>query len=629
MKLKASYHQERLWFIDRFESGNLYESSPIYHNIPFILEIQGTLETNKLEQSLQAVINRHEALRTRIITVENEPVQLIEPEVEFKLKVIDWRDEPGAGIYDRALEASLEEVKQPFLMEKDLLIRAALYRITARESILAIAIHHIISDRYSLQVLAREIISHYEAYMDDGTPQLPGLSIHYGDFSIFQWELPKKALESLFIHWKRQLVGSGYQPLELPTDNPRALVHIFSEGRETFEIPQPLFEKIRDLGNKTGKSNFVLLLAAMKVLLHRYTGQEEIIIGTSADNRTQPGTEQVIGPLANLLPLYTRVSSQSTFATILHSVERTLEKAIKYKDLPFEKLGAELNLQKDMSRTVLFDVLFQYEDRAIEISSTRDMKIKVLETNLGWGKYDLNLLVQERKGTLVYNKDYYEAATISRFTGHYINTLERLTADPGMPVCRFSFLTGEERHQLLVDWNRTRAHYPFAKTIIRLFEEEVEKTPQNTAVVYEDNQLTYRELQRQVNHLSGHLKNEGGVQGNDLVGLVLERSRQMITGLLAVLKAGGAYVPIDPSYPGKRIDYMLKDSACSLLIIDERFRDKISSEFNGKIVALETIAHKKNEEITGNLNKGHRVGSADDIAYVIYTSGTTGNPRGV
>jgi amino acid adenylation domain-containing protein len=632
LKIEASYHQERLWFIDQFEAGTLYPSSPVYHNIPLILEISGALRIDLLEQSIQRVIQRHGALRTQIVTGDNKPFQVLHQDVNFELSLLDLTNGAAAGI-DSALARALEEAKRPFLLDKEPLVRGQLIRISDESFLLVIALHHIIADKYSLAILAHEIFTYYNAFLVNRTttPRLPVLRIQYADFSRWQKELPEKTLKSLLIYWKRKLSGQ-LQALELPTNRPRAAVHTFQDASHPFSIPEEIWDKIKIFCKKEKITPFVFLLAVFKVLLYWYSGQDEIVVGTSAANRNQPGTEEIIGPIANLLPLRTHLSGAFTFCRLLRDLDRTVNDAYKYQALPFDKLVLGLNPGIDMSRTALFDVLFQYEESSLQayIPPVEGMKIRGYETNLGWGKYDLNMLIQKQPpetglhGILVYNADYYDGFTISRLISHYNNLLEKVLNEPEREISTYDFLMLEETQRLLINWNDTCADYPKEAAVHQLFETQVGLTPDRIAVVHEETCLTYRELDNRANQVAVYLRDTCKLQPNDLVCLLLDRSEDMLISMLGVLKAGGAYVPIDPGYPEKRINYILDDSKSRLMITRGEVLEKVNVSAASMGTIIDILALKRNMAVE---NPGHEA-RPEDTAYVIYTSGTTGYPKG-
>ncbi|HLP60228.1 MAG TPA: condensation domain-containing protein, partial [Candidatus Deferrimicrobium sp.] len=623
MEFKSSYHQTRLWFIDSFEAGKLYEGSPIYHNIPLIFRLKGEIEYTLLEKSINAVIHRHGALRTRIITQNNEPFQVIEAGIAIKLERLDLKSYREDNKEQYALDLAIKFAQKPFTLDRDTLIRAAIIEVSGGESLLVIGIHHIIADRYSLTIIANEIFTHYRAYEKEETPSLPSLAAHYADFSQWQYGLTAEMLDPILYYWKKKLKGP-LQPLELPTDRPRAAIHIYHEGHRRFKPNANLPAKLQQFCRQTNTTKESILLTIFKILLAGYSGQEEILVGISDDNRNQPGLEQIVGPIANLLVLRSFLDESATFLQVVESIRETVRDARKYKDIPFERLDQELKPPKDMSRTVFFDVLFQYREKPpIEISPGGPA-IDILETNLGYGKYDLDLLLQEDKdsdsitGHLVYNRDYYDDATIERFITHYEHLLENSLENAHQKISELNFLTELEKNRLLHEFNATPAEYPRDKTIHGLFEEQAAKSPDRIALVGSPVQpvqpvtpvqplnLTYRQLNETATRLAVQLK-ERGVGPDIIVALTVERSVEMIIGIMAILKAGGAYLPIDPYYPHERIKFMIDDSGAKLLLNEK--------------LGIEIIKRTGVPSSTPAVQPHH-------LAYVIYTSGTTGRPKG-
>jgi amino acid adenylation domain-containing protein/non-ribosomal peptide synthase protein (TIGR01720 family) len=625
MKIQASYHQERLWFIDKFENGVLYDSAPIYHNIPLILNITGPLEIDSLTKSIQTVIDRHESLRTLIITEDDKPFQVISQSLEFTLAKVD---KSGIG-YGNAMVCALEEAKRPFVLHEGPLIRGSLIQYDNGKFILVITLHHIIADRQSMGILQEEIFLTYQAYMQDRSPRLPELSLQYADFSQWQHQLPAKLMESMLSYWKSKLSGK-LQPLELPIDRPRVMIHTYQAKRQSFSIPQPLYQLLKGFGKQKGVNDFVTLLAVFKVMLYRYSGHDEIVVGISSGNRNQPGMEKMIGPSANLLVTRDSLYQGLAFQELVSILDKTVNDAHKHQYIPFDKLVLEINPAKDMSRTAFFDVLFQYEEAPLPIPSVDNLEITPVETNLGWGKYDLNLQVWDSgenfNGIFVYNSDFFNDATITRMIGHYTELLAGIMEKPEQNLLAFPILTDTEKEQLISKWNSLQADYPHQKTIHQLFAEQVAKKPGNIAVKGPGTgtsgdkiiSYTYRQLQDKSNRLAAYLR-EKGVRPDTIVAMILDRSVEMISVMLGILKAGGAYLPIDPEYPRERIDYMLSDSGAQMVLSQ-------AGEIKADIEIIDLTCLETLPVVTATLSK-----STDpaNLCYVIYTSGTTGKPKGV
>ncbi len=669
-RFNASYHQERLWFIDEFEAGHLYEDSPIYHNIPFILKVKGPLDTVALGKSIQAVIQRHSALRTRIVAINNKPVQLVEPRLEFELHLLNL--EKVSGSYAEALVLAVNESKRPFRLDKEPLIRSTLIQWGPQDFILLITLHHINTDKKSLEIFAREMALFYESLSNNKTPQLPDLPLQYTDFSRWQSEFPLETLDTLFFYWKRKLHGK-LQALEIPTDRPRARVHTFHEERQEFTLSQDLTGQIQEYIRQEGVDIFVFLLAAVKVLLHIYCAQDEILVGTSVSNRNNTGTAGMIGPVANLLVLRSHLTGNDIFQKVIKDVSQTLKEAFKYQDMPFDLLVSALNPEIDMSRTALFDVLFQYEETPFLGAYMGDVTIEAIETNLGWGKYDLNFLIQKKAdeqgeffaGVLVYNANYYDDSRLSRLIGHYQVLVENILSNPHQQVSRVDILTQREKQLLLWDWNGKPAHYPQNLDIAQLFEIQAAKTPDHIVVIgsrsadlavkceslytsSDQVSLTYRQVKDKVSQLA-QLLIEKGIRLDCLVAVLAERSVEMIFGILGILKAGGAYLPIDPNYPAERNRYILADSGAKMLITgaglfinnrnsNDQNHTTSRSFLNFGNLNFEFISSL--DFLASDLSSGPKravlLEPAADyrqlatcLAYVIYTSGTTGRPKGV
>ena len=622
-----SYHQERLWFIDQFETGNVYESSPVYHNLPLILHFDGAVDAALLESSLNTIIERHDALRTRIITAHAQGSQVLSEQETLKLKIVDAPDSVARNSFESLTELAIEEARQPFNLDEELPIRAALFQQSENESVLVVTIHHIIADTASLRLIAEELAEIYNALSEGRAPQLPQPSIQYHQFSAWQRNLPEDALDSLLFYWKWQLRGK-LQALELPEDHPRPAVHTFTAARNTFTLSEQLARRIAQLGSESNSNSFAVVLAAFKSLLHRYARQEEIIVGTSAACRNQPGTEKVVGPFANLLVLRSSLAGNPTFRNFLSQVTKTVAQANAHQEMPFDKLVLELKPEKDMSRTALFDILFQFEEAGLAQFNVGNATAQVVDTNLGYGKYDLNLSLRSFEGrlsgTVVYNTDIYDDYKIEQMMRHFETLLEAVTANPDGRIADVVLLSEAEEHQQLVTWNSTEAAYPNDKTIHQLFEEQARRTPEKIAVVDGETSHTYRALDERANQLAHYLQNQG-IAPDDLTAVYLKKSADMIVALLAILKAGAAYLPLNPEFPEERLRFMLEDSRAMHLITTAPQLSNLPEEIPSFILLDrdgETIAA---QPVTAPVCEA----APDNLAYCIYTSGSTGRPKGV
>jgi amino acid adenylation domain-containing protein len=623
-----SSHQERIWFIDQFETGNIYESSPVYHNIPLILHFKSFIDYRTLENSLNEVIARHEALRTRISSENNQIIQAISPsESCLKLKVVDVKSERDPVPFASLIEYALNETRCPFLLNSDSLIRATVFKFKDWESLLVVTVHHFIADKRSLELIAQELVEIYSAHITKQIPRLERLTLQHADYIHWQRNLPTDMLESLRLYWKRQLSGK-LQPIELPLARPRPAIHTFTDARYTFSIDRKLTQRLEIFRQEKGFCKFVILLTCFKILLHWYARQDEIIVGTSDTSRDKVNTENTVGYFANLLVLRSIFPTNATFDQLLLEIDRTVKQARKHKRMPFDLLVQELNLEKDMSRTALFDILFQFEEQQPLKLERRDLKVQLIDTNMGYGKYDINLLLQNSgnhlSGTVVYNADIFDCFMIRQMMRHLKVILNAMITDPQKRIDCVNLLSRGEKDQQLLAWNETQTSYPRDKTIHQIFEEQTVKTPDKTAVTCSGMNLTYSELNERSNKLAHYLIQQGVVP-NTLVALCLDRSLDMIICLLGILKAGGAYLPMDPTYPLERLHFMLQDAQISYVITTATLAEHLPAEIPSLILLDVDYNCIYEQPPTSPPLKL----SPHNLAYCIYTSGSTGKPKGV
>jgi amino acid adenylation domain-containing protein len=622
-----SHHQERLWFVEKFESGYLYESSPVYYNMPLLIHMTGALDEGALEKSVNRVIERHEILRTRIVTADGQAFQAVMPRDPIKLQVVEWPAPAGRDATAFLREAAMKEIRRPFVMDREALIRTTLLRFGKEDHLLVMTLHHMIADPPSLHLLAGEIGAQYNSILADSALPLPEIEVGFADFAAWEKETAADFFADSLMDLRLKL-GGKIQPLVLPTDRPRPVIHTFRDGYCSFELPLNLSGQLQTLADSEGVKMYSLLLAAFQTLLHRYSGQDNIVVGTPTARRDRPETMNGIGPFANLLVIPTDFSGAPAFRDLLGRVERSVMGIFEYGEVPFDRLVLSLNPEKDMSRTALFDVMFQFRDTPVSPPVMNCLETKIIETNLGWGKYDLNLCMAQGpegvSGILVYNKDLFDDATIEGLNRHYRVLLESIVKDPSRLVTDLRLLTAEEERRQLIEWNDTRANYPGNKTIHGLFEEQVEKTPDRTAVAIGNEKMTYGELNRKANQLARHLGKRGVGPGR-LVCVLMDRSMEMIVALLAILKAGGAYVPLEPSSPADRLRFMLEDTGFPIVVTRESMTEMLP-ECGSSLVLMDAQADAISKE--GEDNPVIR-NSPADLAYVIYTSGSTGMPKGV
>ncbi|MGC1376178.1 MAG: condensation domain-containing protein, partial [Anaerolineales bacterium] len=614
-----SFSQERSWFLEQLESGGSpYTTALGYH-------LCGVLDCAALEQSLNEIIARHEVLRTVFVYVDERPQQKVLPKLAVPLPLVDLRDIPSEEQHAEALRQTRAETERPFDLTTGPMLRVVLFRLGEQDHIMVLVIHHIISDGWSAGIFMRELTALYQAYINRQPSPLPELPIQYVDYAVWQRRTVQgQALDSQLAYWREQLKGTT-GALDLPTDRPRLPVETHAGAIRRMELSPSLTAAIRALNRREGTTLFMTMLAAFQTLLYRYTRQIDINVGTAISSRGRLETEPLIGFLTNTLVLRSDLSGEPSFRNLLRRVRDTALGAYAHQDLPFEKLVDALQLGRDLSRSPLFQVMLVFHNAPSEMLTLPGLTLRFWDCQATTAKFDLTLMFWENEMSLgmlwEYNTDLFDAATIDRMIGHFQVLLEGIVANPDQRLADLPLLTEAERHQLLVEWNATGTEYPKDKRIHELFEAQVEKTPEAVAVTFGDQQLTYRELNERANQLA-HYLNKQGVGPDVLVGICVERSLEMVVGLLGIIKAGGAYVPLDPTYPKERLTYMLEDAKPAILLTQERLQQTIPVigfclDSQWDTLSSYSCANPPNRALPGNL------------AYVIYTSGSTGKPKGV
>ncbi|HKY28030.1 MAG TPA: amino acid adenylation domain-containing protein, partial [Pyrinomonadaceae bacterium] len=617
----ASFGQQRLWFLNQLEP-----SSPFY-NISRIVRLSGRLQTELLQQALTTMVERHEVLRTRFATENGNLVQVIAPEADVRLATIDL-----SGVHDDEKEATAQrlakqEVETPFDLARGPLLRAQLIRLDVEQHLLLLTMHHIISDGWSSGILLRELTSLYQGFVDGRPASLPELPIQYADFAEWQRELLQgEFLEKQIAYWRKHLEGAP-AVIELPTDQPRPQVQTFRGARQTALLSGGLSRQLEELSRSQGVTLFMTLLAAFQVLLHRYSGVEDIVVGSPIANRNRSELEGLIGFFVNILVLRTDCSGNPTFSELLRRVREVGLEAYAHQDVPFDKLVEELKPERSLSYSPLFQVAFALQKGLESTLNLPGLKLSWMEVDRGSSKFDLALFVSETADglscLLEYDTDLFQDTTIRRMLGHFENLLQSIVSNPDQRIGKLPMLTPAELSEViamsrggeLVENHRTCLH--------ELFQRQVEKNPENVALVYEEAQLNYRELNQRANQVAHYLRRVG-VGAETLVGICLERSLEMVIGLLGILKAGAAYVPLDPTYPDERLRLIVEESGISVVLTEQRVRDifpqdavrSISLDADWTDVARESTENPEPNTVPGNL------------AYVIYTSGSTGKPKG-
>ncbi len=615
-----SFVQRGLWFLDQLVAG-----SPLY-TIPAALQLSGPLNTTALHQSLNALVQRHEVLRTTFVAVDGHPMQVIAPVLTVPLPIVDLSALPNAEREAEALRLANEEVQRPFDLTQGPLMRVLLLQLGAEEYVLLLPIHHIISDGWSLGVLYQELATLYTAFAS-GTPSpLPDLPIQYADFALWQQEqLQGEARADQLAYWKQQLAGAP-TVLDLPADRPHPAVPTYRGSAHLVTLPPGLTEVLKALSRREAVTLHMTLVAAFQTLLYRYTGQDDMVIGSVAAGRTQAELEALIGFFVNTPVLRTDLSGNPTFRELLGRVREVTFEAQAHQEVPFDYLVRELQPTRSLGQNPLFQVMLILAPPLPTLPAGWEPSHMVVET--GTAKCDLYLDLAERPEGLLcrweYSTDLFDATTIARMAGHWQTLLEGVVANPTRRLSELPLLTEKERHQLLVEWNATQATYPRDQCIHQLFEAQVERTPDAVAVVFEEEQLTYRELNSKANQLARSLQ-QLGVGPEVLVGLCMERSLEMIVGLLGILKAGGVYVPLDPEYPQERLSFLLQDTQMPVLLAQQRLASRLPQQ-HVQLVCLDTGWDKIAQQSEANPISGV---TGENLAYVIYTSGSTGQPKGV
>ncbi|HST60355.1 MAG TPA: amino acid adenylation domain-containing protein [Longimicrobium sp.] len=619
----TSFAQERLWFIDRLDPG-----SAVY-NVPVAWRLEGALDEAALERSLGEIVRRHEALRTTFTEVDGSPVQVIAPFGGFALPVEDLSG-PGEGDRDAGVRRrASEEARRPFDLAAGPLFRAALLRLGAGDHVLLLTMHHIVGDGGSLGVLYRELPVLYEAYHEGAESPLPDVGGQYADHAVWQREhLRDGALQGKLAYWRERLADAPAL-LELPTDHPRPAVQTFRGAHERIELPLELLERLQALGRSEGATLYMVLLSAFQVLLSRYSGSEDIVVGSPTAGRTRKEIEETVGFFVNTLVLRTDLSGDPSFREVLRRVREVTFGAYEHQEVPFEKLVAELRPERSLSHTPLFQVMFALQNAVERGLALPGLEVSEAGAELASAKFDLSLMpkatAQGLRVGLNYSTDLFERGTALRMLGHLARVLEQVAADADVLLSELELVGEAERARVLEEWNRTEAEYPADRCIHELFEAQAAQKPDAVAIEFEGEPIGYGELNARANRLAHHIAGLGlGLETR--VGICLERGPEMIVSVLAVLKAGGAYVPLDPAYPAERLAFVLADAGVPVLVTQESLHSTLPAGDGVAVVSVDGDGARIAAEPAEN-PEVHV--SPDHLAYVIYTSGSTGTPKGV
>jgi len=616
----VTFAQQRMWFLNRLQPGSSF------YNSPWSLRLAGPLHVEALERSLGEILRRHEILRTTFAVQDGEPVQVVAPWTNFSLPLIDLTGhaEPEA----EARRIAVEETRRVMDLEQGPLMRAKLVRIGPEDHVLLILIHHILFDGWSRRILSGEMVELYDAFSTGKPSPLPDLALQYGDFAVWQRKfLTSTQTDKQLNFWKRRLEGAPLV-LELPIDNPRPALATYRGARHSFLLPLSLLEQLRELSRAESVTLFMTLLATFNIMLSRYTAQEHILVGTPVAGRNRLEIEKLIGLFINSLALRTNLSGDPLFRDLLAQVRETTLSAYANQDLPFERLVEDLGTERDLSRNPVFQVMLILQNIPGATKRLSNLHTSVFTDGAETSKMDLLLFAIERSEgldlTFEYNTDLFEERTIVAMEGHFRALLEAVAQDPARRISQFPMVSPEEREKLLVAWNDTAMQYPRESSLVALFEQQVERTPKSNALICGGRTLTYRELNERANQVARVLVKRGA-QAETLVAICMDRTPEMLIGLLGIMKAGAAYLPLDPEYPQDRLAYILEDAQAPVLLTRTSLRELLP-EFSGSTLLIdaerELIAAQPKENLS--LSTG-----GERTAYVLYTSGSTGKPKGV
>jgi amino acid adenylation domain-containing protein len=619
-KLPLSFAQQRLWFISQMDPGSGG------YNIPAVFRLKGNVQLQALQRAVEEIVRRHESLRTRFTSLEEDPAQIVEPGLHLTVDVLDYRGRP-----EGVREWLRREISRDFDLTKTPLFRAQIARVDEQEWVLLLVMHHIVSDGWSVGVFQRELAILYSAYSRAEASPLPELPVQFGDYALWErgW-LQGRILEDQMNYWRKQL--EGLEPLDLPMAAVRPATQTYRGAQQTFTIGADVLASLKNLGRREASTLYMVLLAAFQLLLARYTGRDDIAIGSPVSGRQYSELEGLIGFFVNTLVLRTNLSGNPSFTGLLARVRETALSAYAHQNLPFEKIVEELQPVRDLSRTPLFQIMFLLQNEPGSKWELEGLQVQPEALSSEVEKFDMSLGMVEKEGTLHgvigYRTDLFHGDSIKAMACHLQTLLSSIAAGPGKKILELDYMPPAERRQVIEEWNQTGRVYPQPHTLKQLLEEQARKTPHAPAVAYDGRQLNYAELHQRANQLA-RLLTHHGAQPESVIGIALDRGLELIVGLVAIVKTGGAYLPLDLEFPPDRLKRIVRDSAPRLVITDQAAssRPGFADVLEGTTVIdldreHQNLGRQSPEELE---NKA----AESNLAYIIYTSGSTGTPKGV
>ncbi|NOY60223.1 MAG: amino acid adenylation domain-containing protein [Calditrichaeota bacterium] len=616
-----SFAQQRLWFLNQLAPNQAF------YNIPGAFRLSGALDLVAFEKSIREIMRRHESLRTTFADERGEPYQVVHEDIPLPIEKTDLSSLPTEEQRTAVEEQAMQEAKTPFDLSKGPLFRVRLLILNDSEHVVVFNMHHIISDGWSVGVLVNEFAQLYNAFVDGEASPLDELPVQYIDFALWQrnW-LQGETLQQQLAFWKENL-GVNPQVLELPTDRPRPPMQTFNGDNVASMLPKELSQRLSDYCRKEGVTPFMFLLAVFQTLLYRYSGQDEILVGSPIANRTHSETEKLIGFFVNTLVLKSDFTDAPDFRTLLRRVRETTLNAYAHQDVPFEQLVDTLQPERDMSHSPLFQVAFILQNTPLQKLELPGLTLSPVQAESKTAKYDLTLNTAETEEGIAcnieFNTDLFDRGTAKRMLHHFRELVQAALQRPKEKVSQLPLMSDDDLHKILVDWNESDAPWPTDRTVPQLFQEWVQKQPAAEAVRFGEEFLTYAELNRRANQLANYVLKKG-VDVDDIVGISMKRSPDVAVAVLGILKAGAAFLNIDPTYPQERIGYMLRDSGVSVLLSQQNVTGTLPSH-DAEVICIDrdwpVIAEEKEDDLPNKT-------TPDNLAYVIYTSGSTGKPKG-